>query len=1150
MTTPRRDPYERLIQQFLQNVQQGTEAVEGRFQGQRQERLIGEERDFQTGLIQDERQHQAGIRQEDLALRASERQDDWVKDQVRWEDQQAAQIATERRANDRQYRDRANVARETMVADLRANLAFINPASPEFEHARSVLEALLAPVPESVTGYDAYQNAMNGVLDLGDGNTENVHSLIANLEYMGRASKTNEAIQDALRMGIAEWLADDLIPYEQKQAYYNNFIAGNDTLYNDDIRRTMLAAMGIQDITAQNLALSQGRLVEAQADATRAGIALTAVQVSRGWFDLQEDQKFSSLRYEELQGIVDQRRQQITATNADLFLKAGLIPTDPDAALALARQYGYTNVAEFEAAGRARYKQLQVMEGIELRLAQNQVALLGRQVDAQKIANLTAQLEYDNEALYGAIREGVAIPELAYTMALAGNVEGLAVLEALSLNDEYADAFSGIQFGDLGAIAEEVRAGLAGEREFASIERQVTVGGQVVAYQANKAAYLEAMAETFLTEDFTVDDGNFTALDEAIREHVGNFSTNQLKAMGTTPEELEREFRRYIMRAKHNETRATALSVMDTLLGVAPVEAKFDENGMPIIHDGPLTQEQLDWKTVFLSNAVLAGVDQDVAELVADGMLRSGNQAYYKAMLDGEHAKSQIELNLANARRANLETDLLEAAQNAEGVTLDKDSYSAIRLGIESMMGSLETRIHSVYCTVQAPQGGNELNAANKAKCMQLVDDLAFYEYELRNLTHAFTTGSPYSYGAFIGAMTTPVVRSAEVAALMESWGNDVRTSLEQTVAELRPDVAAGIYQAVADGIITDVEHFNTVLAEAVEEIGVEERAAYDTQSSVANIDFNSREEWINLDDGARLGRLARTPEWRQLAMEVADGRELSLADRERLARQFGWTREGRALGFNFPAWMGGANTADVAGFDRALQATVREFSNQRESGAFDPQEPGVPGGSAFINGALNPSLMTALVQQESGGQHRGAGLAEGTDGLTESRAGALGITQIMPVTGWRPGFGIAPIFKLNEEDDATMQQLHTSLESERTRRRAALRAGDAPQAEEAKAEIDRLNSEILELVRPYAERTPEEEFMRFGRDYLSALVRYFDRKYPNDQDNVEKALAAYNAGAGAVDGAVEQGGEDWLPQLTSETRGYVPAIMAAFNRQ
>lgn len=63
----------------------------------------------------------------------------------------------------------------------------------------------------------------------------------------------------------------------------------------------------------------------------------------------------------------------------------------------------------------------------------------------------------------------------------------------------------------------------------------------------------------------------------------------------------------------------------------------------------------------------------------------------------------------------------------------------------------------------------------------------------------------------------------------------------------------------------------------------------------------------------------------------------------------------------------------------------------------------------------------------------------------------------------------------------------------------------------------------------------------RVGRDYLDAMVQ----RYGGDP---AKAWAAYNAGPGRVDAAIQQGGENWLARLPSETRAYVQKNTAALG--
>jgi soluble lytic murein transglycosylase-like protein len=128
---------------------------------------------------------------------------------------------------------------------------------------------------------------------------------------------------------------------------------------------------------------------------------------------------------------------------------------------------------------------------------------------------------------------------------------------------------------------------------------------------------------------------------------------------------------------------------------------------------------------------------------------------------------------------------------------------------------------------------------------------------------------------------------------------------------------------------------------------------------------------------------------------------------------------------------------------------------------------------SAGVTGDAGDALYSALLQQESGGRHTDA-----AGNLITSSAGARGISQVMPATGVDPGFGVAPL---------------------------------------------RDNS--------------EEEYRRFGRDYLNAMLR----RYGGDR---AKALAAYNAGPGSVDKAIKQYGDNWLNGMPEETRNYIPSIL------
>ena len=64
-----------------------------------------------------------------------------------------------------------------------------------------------------------------------------------------------------------------------------------------------------------------------------------------------------------------------------------------------------------------------------------------------------------------------------------------------------------------------------------------------------------------------------------------------------------------------------------------------------------------------------------------------------------------------------------------------------------------------------------------------------------------------------------------------------------------------------------------------------------------------------------------------------------------------------------------------------------------------------------------------------------------------------------------------------------------------------------------------------------------KEEYLRVGREYFYAMVKEFD-------GDTQKALAAYNAGAGTVKRAVDMVGANWMSAMPGETQAYVPSIM------
>lgn len=118
-------------------------------------------------------------------------------------------------------------------------------------------------------------------------------------------------------------------------------------------------------------------------------------------------------------------------------------------------------------------------------------------------------------------------------------------------------------------------------------------------------------------------------------------------------------------------------------------------------------------------------------------------------------------------------------------------------------------------------------------------------------------------------------------------------------------------------------------------------------------------------------------------------------------------------------------------------------------------------------------SIFGKLINTETGGKH-----TDKNGNLITSPKGAEGITQVMPKTGDSPGFGVTPL-----------------------------------------------------------QNNSKEEYLRFGKDYLQAMVKYFN-------GDIQKAVAAYNAGPGTVQKLSQKYGSDWQQGLPKETSNYVRKIL------
>lgn len=146
----------------------------------------------------------------------------------------------------------------------------------------------------------------------------------------------------------------------------------------------------------------------------------------------------------------------------------------------------------------------------------------------------------------------------------------------------------------------------------------------------------------------------------------------------------------------------------------------------------------------------------------------------------------------------------------------------------------------------------------------------------------------------------------------------------------------------------------------------------------------------------------------------------------------------------------------------------------------------------------------------------------DGEQRLHRSRAGALGLTQLMPHTMLSPGYSTTSIVPAQHRAELwTMYHEYLAAEAR----------GDNAAKRKAWNEFVNRTEEVTRDL-------PESEWVRFGWEYLNGLLVAFG-------GDIEKALAAYNAGPGTVERAIAAHGEDWLEHMSDGVQDYVRTIKA-----
>tara|TARA_R100001369_G_C3295643_1_gene164769 strand:+ start:208 stop:1095 length:888 start_codon:yes stop_codon:yes gene_type:complete len=142
----------------------------------------------------------------------------------------------------------------------------------------------------------------------------------------------------------------------------------------------------------------------------------------------------------------------------------------------------------------------------------------------------------------------------------------------------------------------------------------------------------------------------------------------------------------------------------------------------------------------------------------------------------------------------------------------------------------------------------------------------------------------------------------------------------------------------------------------------------------------------------------------------------------------------------------------------------------------------------------VNDPIIEKIIQTESS-----------NDANAISPKGAVGLMQVMPETGWMPGYGVTET--LVDIDEKLYEEL--------------LKEG-----------INKKDAFEQSITRD--DRKDPVKSVKFGAQYYNGLLK----KFGNERD----ALIAYNMGPGATQRWLAEGAD--INQLTSETQGYIKKIL------
>lgn len=1213
-----RNPFDDAIQQLIQGVENIRAGQAQRFQGQREERMVGEERQFITGRDEAANAFQLQIH-EDNARRQQEQFNIQREDQL--------------------TRD-ALLVNQNRVNALGEFLFLLPDDDPNRALATQVMAAI--EQRSALRGDAAMGAATSAWITItnedGEEQQVNLWALTNDVRALGSEMARSQEFVDERKRAIASVLGNETVDPAYREQYYRANVANNPFWTNLE-RDSLLASIGVVDEEARQRIITEGKLREG--DLVTQQLQQEGLRLSNHFQFMTNEEftAFKGLRYEEAIERLRGLKQTNSITAAEAFTSMGLLPDSGSDRAALARRLGYADITALEEAGRARYQSVQDMMKLEENLMRDQRTLLGLQIDQGRTAVLRDQLLYDRERTFGQIKAGLELHESAMAMALNGDVEGLMRMQAMAQVDPtLGPAMATIRFDTL---IERARGAFTHDQARMEYERMSwdrLLRNADIDWVTNRETLLTTMATSFAGFDGIETETNpISPLRQQLEGFVGRMSNTDIQAAGfKNSGEMVQELYRRAMGNQFLAGKEEARINIDALLENPPI----GPNGQPASW-----AQQESWIERIVGQGEIAGIPEDVMRMIAEGKLSGTNNELWLDRLDAALKQAQID-----DIRFDLEQARATAANGGPAPTMTDGQYNFQRALLNDRIENNDKQYQD-NCIITENTGGAVMGGSQTIRITGESDHpMAQYcginraENEALWATHRLLgeyhlTGDPNIGYQFLGGVATETTQGGMFADEM------IRLATAMMDPANGYDVAG--LQFIADNGGIDPESGKHLFDQFLEEVRNGERGVTEAEVNtwigqlVANLQYQmdqetsmgpaadavrswaplyntvdgrlvasapghnnvpkplneviSTEGWRGMSIQERVPELEQTREWRELVESTNGGTENLPTYAYMGGERVNWGDMARQFGFVG----GGLGLADVERLREAL-----ELSNDRRIAAEENrdrpvpiyEDPGAPTGPPrpttpqWLPGARasddplagTPSMADQPDWAVPGqtlattplGRSQMLGIDPASESLTrdgqvftwdidetyqrlllaESRAthidpttgtiitspsGAMGISQIMPLTAVQPGHSVTPLIQGEFYTPAIQQaQQAFSAAGQAYNAYVARNGKDTPEAAELLQARSAASSALHSAVAGVMPLIPEADYIRFGREYLEALVNRFG-------GDVQKAIIAYNAGAGTVNSLITTHGEEnWVRHAPAESRTYIRRIL------